>query len=101
VVTVIGLTGGFFFAVYFQHVTPGAFIAGLTLITGISDVVISTIKATLFGLTAGLIACYEGINVRGGPAAVGNAVNETVVLSFVLLFAINIVVTAIGFEVTK
>lgn len=100
-VTVIGLIGGFFFAVFFQHVTPGSFVAGLTLITGVSDVLISTIKATLFGLSAGLIACYEGISVRGGPAAVGNAVNETVVLSFVLLFVINIVVTAIGFEVTK
>ena len=59
------------------------------------------IKATLFGLSAGLIACYQGITVRMGPAGVGNAVNETVVASFVLLFVINIVVTAVGFEVTK
>jgi len=101
VVTAVGLVGGFFFGVFFQDVTPGAFVAGLTLITGLDDVLISMIKATLFGLSAGLIACYEGINVRGGPAAVGNAVNETVVLSFVLLFVINIVVTAVGFEVTK
>jgi len=59
------------------------------------------VKATLFGLTAGLIACYQGISVKLGPAGVGNAVNETVVFSFVLLFIINIVVTAIGFEITK
>jgi phospholipid/cholesterol/gamma-HCH transport system permease protein len=100
-VTLTGLTGGFFFSVFFQHVTPGAFVSSLTLITGLSDVVISMIKATLFGLSAGLIACYQGISVRTGPAGVGNAVNETVVFSFVLLFVINIVVTAIGFEVTK
>ncbi len=100
-VTLTGLTGGFFFSVFFQHVTPGAFVASLTLITGLSDVVVSMIKATLFGLSAGLIACYQGISVRTGPAGVGNAVNETVVFSFVLLFVINIVVTAIGFEVTK
>jgi phospholipid/cholesterol/gamma-HCH transport system permease protein len=99
-VTLTGLTGGFLFSVFFQHVTPGAFVAGLTLITGLSDVLVSMVKATLFGLTAGLIACYQGITVRGGPAGVGNAVNETVVFSFVLLFVINVVVTAIGFEVT-
>lgn len=100
-VTVTGLVGGFAFAVFFQAVTPGAFVQGLTLITGLSDVLISMVKATVFGLVAGLIACYQGLRVGGGPAGVGNAVNETVVLSFVLLFVINIVITAIGFEVTK
>jgi phospholipid/cholesterol/gamma-HCH transport system permease protein len=100
-VTLTGLTGGFFFSVFFQHVTPGGFVASLTLITGLSDVVVSMIKATLFGLAAGLIACYQGTTVTRGPAAVGNAVNETVVFSFVLLFIINIIVTAIGFEVAK
>lgn len=100
-VTLTGLTGGFFFSVFFQHVTPGAFVSSLTFITGLTDVVISMIKATLFGLAAGLIACYQGTTVRLGPAGVGNAVNETVVFSFVLLFIINIVVTAVGFEVTK
>jgi phospholipid/cholesterol/gamma-HCH transport system permease protein len=85
--------------VFTQHVTPGAFVAGLTLLTGISDVVIAFIKATLFGMTAGLIACYMGISVTGGPAGVGRAVNETVVFSFMALFVINIVVTALGFRV--
>lgn len=100
-VTLAGLVGGFFFSVFFQHVTPGAFVAGMTFITGLSDVLISMVKATLFGLTAGLIACYQGTNVRSGPAGVGNAVSETVVFSFVVLFLINLVVTAVGFEVIK
>jgi phospholipid/cholesterol/gamma-HCH transport system permease protein len=100
-VTLTGLTGGFFFSVYFQHVTPGAFVATMTFITGVSDVLISMVKATLFGLTAGLVACYQGTTVGGGPAGVGNAVNETVVFSFVWLLLINAVVTAVGFEITK
>jgi len=50
-------------------------------------------------MTAGLIACYMGISVTGGPAGVGRAVNETVVFSFMALFVINIVVTALGFRV--
>jgi phospholipid/cholesterol/gamma-HCH transport system permease protein len=99
-VTLIGLIGGFFFSVFLQHVTPGAFAAGMTLLTGLSDVVISMVKASLFGLAAGLVACYQGIHVGGGPTGVGNAVNETVVFSFVLLFLINLIVTAIGYEIT-
>jgi phospholipid/cholesterol/gamma-HCH transport system permease protein len=100
VVMVVGIVGGFFFSVYVQHVTPGAFVGGMTLITGLPDVVISLVKAALFGLAAGLIACYKGISVKGGPTGVGNAVNETVVYTFVALFAINIIATAVGVQTT-
>jgi phospholipid/cholesterol/gamma-HCH transport system permease protein len=99
-VTVVGLTGSFFFAVFIQHVTPGAFAASLTLLVGLPEVVIALIKAALFGLAASLIACYKGISVGGGPAGVGNAVNETVVYAFVALFMINVVATAVGVKAT-
>lgn len=99
-VVVVGITGGFFFSVFVQHVTPGAFVSGMTLITGPVDVVIALVKATLFGLSAGLIACYKGISVGGGPAGVGNAVNETVVFTFIALNVINLLVTAVGVQVT-
>ena len=99
-VIVVGLTGGFIFAVFVQHVPPGAFVAGLTVLTGGADVLVALTKAGLFGLAAGLIACYKGISVGGGPAGVGNAVNETVVFTFMALFAINIVATAVGIKVT-
>jgi phospholipid/cholesterol/gamma-HCH transport system permease protein len=100
VVILVGLVGGFFFSVYVQHVTPGAFAGGMTIITHLADVVIALIKAGLFGLAAGLIACHKGISVGGGPAGVGNAVNETVVFTFVALFAINIIASAVGIEAT-
>ena len=99
-VIMVGLFGGFFFAVFVQHVTPGAYAAGMTVLTGATDVIIALVKAALFGLAAGLIACYKGISVGGGPAGVGNAVNETVVYAVVALFAINIITTAVGVKVT-
>ncbi|WP_179964006.1 MlaE family ABC transporter permease [Mycolicibacterium parafortuitum] len=100
VVILVGLIGSFIFAVFIQHVTPGSFVGGLTVITKAPDVVISLVKSSLFGLAAGLIACYEGVSVRGGPAGVGNAVNETVVYTFMALFAINIIATAVGVKAT-
>jgi len=99
-VIIVGLVGSFAFSVYAQHVTPGAFVGGMTIITKGLDLGISFIKAAIFGLVAGLIACYKGISVRGGPAGVGNAVNETVVLTFVALFGINIIATAVAVKVT-
>lgn len=100
VVVLVGLVGAFGFSVYTQHVTPGAFVAGLTLVTGVADVFLALVKCTLFGLAAGLIACFKGISVGGGPAGVGNAVNETVVYSFVVLFLINMVASAVEIKVT-
>lgn len=100
VVVLVGLVGSFVFSVFIQHVTPGSFVWGLTVITHAVDVVLSLVKAALFGLAAGLIACYKGISVGGGPAGVGNAVNETVVYTFMALFAINIIATAVGVKAT-
>jgi phospholipid/cholesterol/gamma-HCH transport system permease protein len=98
--TIVGLVGSFSFSVYFQHVTPGAWAAGLTLLVGLPDILIAFAKAALFGLIAGTIACYKGVTVGGGPQGVGNAVNETVVYTFVALFVINVVLVAVGTKVT-
>ena len=100
-VVIIGILGGYFFSVFVQDVNPGAFAAGITLLTGVPEVIISCVKAGLFGLIAGLIACYRGLTITGGGAkAVGNAVNETVVYAFMALFVVNVVVTAIGIQLT-
>ncbi|GAB2716036.1 MULTISPECIES: MlaE family ABC transporter permease [Nocardia] len=95
-VCTIGILGGFVFSVFLQGVNPGAFVNGITLLTHLPELVISEVKATLFGLIAGLMACYLGLNVRGGPKSVGDAVNQTVVFSFMALFVVNVVVTAVG-----
>src|SRR5712672_4014998 len=65
VVILVGLIGCFVFSVYVQHVTPGAFVASLTTITHAADLIVSWVKAAVFGLSAGLIACYKGISVGG------------------------------------
>lgn len=97
IVSLATLVGSFIFSVYVQHVTPGAYAAGLTLLTGLKDIVVSLIKSGTFGLAASLIGCYKGLSVGGGPAGVGNAVNETVVYSFVALYVINLIITAAQF----
>ena len=100
VVTMVGIIGSFVFSVFFQHVTPGAFAAGLTLLVGPSQVIINLIKAAIFGLAASLIACYKGLSVGGGPQGVGDAVNETVVYTFMALFVINVIATAVAVKAT-
>ena len=95
-VITIGLVGGFIFGVYLQNVSGGAYLATLTMVTGLPEVVIATIKAAIFGLIAGLVGCYRGLTVCGGSKGLGTAVNETLVLCVVALFAVNVVLTTIG-----
>ena len=99
-VSLATLVGSFFFSVFVQGVTPGLLrrrADGADRVP--TDVFVLLLKAGLFGLAAGLIGCYKGISVGGGPAGVGNAVNETVVYSFLALFVINLLVTAGQFGV--
>jgi phospholipid/cholesterol/gamma-HCH transport system permease protein len=101
VTIVVGVASDYAFAVTFQHVTPGAFASSLTLVTGLRQTLIAIAKSILFGVAAGFIACYKGVSVDGGPQGVGNAVNETVVFSFVALFVINMLLTGIEAQVTS
>src|SRR5271156_5720431 len=95
-VIAVGLGGGYIFSVYLQNVSSGAYLSTLTVLTGLPEVIIAMIKAAMFGLIAGLVGCYRGLTVRGGSKGLGTAVNETVVLCFIALFAVNAVMTTIG-----
>jgi phospholipid/cholesterol/gamma-HCH transport system permease protein len=95
-VVAVGLGGGYLFSVYLQNVSSGAYLSTLTVLTGLPEVVIAMIKAATFGLIAGLVGCYRGLTVHGGSKGLGTAVNETVVLCFIALFAVNVALTTIG-----
>ncbi|WP_421845984.1 MlaE family ABC transporter permease [Mycobacterium sp.] len=99
-VCAIGLSGGYAFSVFLQGVNPGSFVNGLTVLTGLPELLLAEVKALLFGVMAGLVGCYRGLTVKGGPKGVGNAVNETVVYAFICLFVINVVMTAIGVRIS-
>jgi phospholipid/cholesterol/gamma-HCH transport system permease protein len=67
----------------------------VTLLTNFPTVIVSFVKASIFGMLAGLIACYKGLTAGGGPQGVGNAVNETVVYTFMALLIVNVIVSIV------
>lgn len=93
--SVIAIATGYVLSVVVQGASPGQFVANLTLLTHFGDVVLSEVKAGLFGLAAGLVACYRGLTTAGGPKGVGDSVNQTVVLSVVLLSVLDVLLTAV------
>jgi phospholipid/cholesterol/gamma-HCH transport system permease protein len=98
-VAVAGIMGGWYFAVPVQGGTSGAYFSSLSALAQLPDFYMMLIKAVLFGFTAGAVACYKGYNVKGGPKGVGDAVQASVVITFLLLFFQNFVITTLYFNI--
>ncbi|WGX99536.1 ABC transporter permease [Nocardioides sp. L-11A] len=94
-VSVVGVLGGYFFNVMLQGGTPGAYLSSFTALAQIADLWIGEIKAVIFGFIAAVVACYRGLNTAPGPKGVGDSVNQSVVVTFLLLFFVNSVLTAL------
>jgi phospholipid/cholesterol/gamma-HCH transport system permease protein len=99
IVAVVGLTGTFLFSTLVLGASPGLFISNLTLLTGKAAFITSVIKTALFGIAAALVACYLGMNAKGGPRGVGEAVNQTVVFTLMVLVVINTLATTIFVQI--
>ena len=98
-VSVVGVCGGYFFNVILQHGTPGAYISSFTALAQLPDLYAGEFKALIFGALAALVASYKGLNAGGGPKGVGDAVNQSVVITFMLLFFTNFILTAMYFQI--
>jgi phospholipid/cholesterol/gamma-HCH transport system permease protein len=98
-VSVVGVAGGYFFNVILQNGTPGAYLASFTTLAQLPDLWAAEFKALVFGAIAAIVASYKGLTAKGGPKGVGDAVNQSVVITFMLLFVTNFVMTAVYFQV--
>jgi phospholipid/cholesterol/gamma-HCH transport system permease protein len=94
-VSIVGVAGGYVFNVFLQGGTPGAYLSSFNALAQLPDIYISEFKALLFGLVAGIVASYRGLNPRGGPKGVGDSVNQAVVITFLLLYFVNFVLTTL------
>ncbi|UYM03722.1 MlaE family ABC transporter permease [Solicola gregarius] len=98
-VSIVGVIGGYAFNVILQGGTPGAYLASFTALAQLPDLWQGMAKALVFGLVAAVVAAYKGMNAKGGPKGVGDAVNEAVVITFMLLFVINFFMSAMYFQI--
>src|SRR5213080_2505580 len=96
-VSVAGLAGGYVFNVLVQHVTAGAYFSGFTQLVQLPDLWQSLAKAFVFGFIAAMVSCYKGLYCKGGPKGVGDAVNQGVVITFILIFFVNFIMTSLYF----
>ncbi len=98
VVSIAGILGGLYFGEHSLHISTSSFFATFSDLSQLADLFISLFKSAVFGFLAAMVACYKGLNVKSGATGVGDAVNQGVVISFVLAFAVNFILTVFYFN---
>ncbi|MFC9966984.1 MlaE family ABC transporter permease [Nocardia ignorata] len=94
-VVFIGFATGYLFDIFVQDGTPGSYLSTFASFAVASDLLVALVKAAVFGALTAIIACDCGLNTKGGPGGVADAVNSAVVSSAIVLFAANIALTQI------
>ncbi len=91
----VGVFGGFLTAVFILDVPPPLYLNLTQAALANTDLITGLVKAGVFGGVIALIACYEGLHVKGGAEGVGRATTATVVKSIVALIGIDALFTTV------
>jgi len=91
----VGVFGGFLTGVFVLDISPRVYIDLTAEAVGIADYITGLSKSIVFGGMIAGLACFEGLNVRGGAEGVGRATTTTVVKSIVMLIGVDCIFTAV------
>jgi phospholipid/cholesterol/gamma-HCH transport system permease protein len=92
----LALTGGYLEAFFADGMDVRIFLATAFDTMRFVDVIVDTMKTSIFGFIVGIVSCYLGYNVRGGTREVGRAAMQAVVVSSLLILVADVVVVRIS-----
>lgn len=93
VVATAAVLAGFALAVGRGQVSAGTYIGSFVQFAPKSALYLAEFKALVFGFLATIVAAHKGLSANGGPKGVANAVNQSVVLSVIVLAIANVAIT--------
>ena len=94
---VVAIAGGMWIAQTYAHIPYDSFISSVRQAIDFPDVVKGLVKAFVFATIIVMVGAYQGLSTRGGAAGVGQAVTGAVVISIILIFASNFVMSFLLF----
>jgi phospholipid/cholesterol/gamma-HCH transport system permease protein len=83
----------FAMAVGVSGVTSGSFWQSFGTFTSVADVWFTLGKAMIFAAMVAIISCLRGMEAKGGPRGVADAVNASVVLNVLCIAVVNLAIT--------
>lgn len=93
VVAMSAMTTAFALVVGTGQISSGTYLDSFVGLAQPTDLYLAELKALIFGFIAVIVAAHKGLQARGGPKAVADAVNQAVVLSVILLAVVNVGIT--------
>jgi len=91
----VGILGGLLTGVYVLGISAQTYLNLTAEAVGLGDYLTGLSKSIVFGTIIAGLACYEGLNVRGGAEGVGWATTTTVVKCIVALIGADCIFTAV------
>jgi phospholipid/cholesterol/gamma-HCH transport system permease protein len=93
IVIAMGVGAAYIIATVVNGVTPGSFWVSFGSFAKMVDLWFTLGKAFLFAAIVSVISSQRGMEAKGGPRGVADAVNASVVLNVIFIIVINLAVT--------
>lgn len=93
IIIAMGVGAAFVIAVTINDVTPGSFWLSFGAFAKPIDVWFTIAKAMIFGAIVAVVAAQRGMEAKGGPKGVADAVNASVVINVIAIVFVNLAVT--------
>lgn len=93
----MGIVGGFLVGVFNLNLNAYRYISFSFEFLTWKDVWSGLVKSVAFAGAISMIACYVGLDTRGGAEGVGRATTLSVVISFIMIVVIDCILTGIFF----
>ncbi|QDG51846.1 MlaE family lipid ABC transporter permease subunit [Persicimonas caeni] len=93
---IIGVSGGFLIGTLYLDLSADSYINQTLISVTLGDVMHGLLKSVVFAWIIGTIACYAGMNVRGGASGVGRATTRAVVASIFMIIVADSIFTTVS-----
>lgn len=94
---VVSILGGMWIAFTYAHISYDTFISSARQAIDFTDVYKGLIKSLVFAVIIAMVGAYQGLSTRGGAAGVGVSTTSAVVISIILIFISNFVLSFLLF----
>ena len=95
----VGVLGGYVIAVVSPYMNEMQYFPSIAGNTEVWTVIAGLLKAVAFGVVIALVGCHQGIRCRMASEEVGRATTRSVVYAIVLIYAVDMALTAILYPV--
>jgi phospholipid/cholesterol/gamma-HCH transport system permease protein len=94
---VVSMLGGAWIAQTFAHISYDSFVSSVRESIDMTDILKGLLKSLVFAAIIALVGAYQGLSTRGGAAGVGRSTTGAVVVSIILIFISNFVLSFLLF----